>query len=483
MNKLEFYEPNKIDKKIKRTKIITTIGPSTNGKDEIRKLFESGMNVVRLNFSHGKYEEHEQKIKACLELREEIQKPISILLDTKGPEIRVGKMIDGAQEIKAGSDVRIYTTPKEYSDRECKGTEMTVSYDMSVDLKPGDTVLVDDGKLTLNVLNVEPGVVLCRAFNSHIVKTNKRINLPGVDFSLPFLSEKDIADIKFGIDRNIDYIAASFVNTADNVNQIREILKEKNAAHIQIISKIESKIGIFNIDSIVEASDGIMIARGDLGLEIPYYEVPYWEKQIIRKCRKAGKIAIVATQMLESMTDNPQPTRAEVTDVYYATELGADATMLSGESATGIYPFITTKTMATINKRAELSYYGKIYYDRALEVARSTSSGKRAEIADELANITRNGKYEFAVILSRTGELLKTISKFRPNVTILGVCQEDKLLNAFGAWHSIFMNKVNDIDKCWSNQEEINEIARFWGVKKGEEFLVVRSEEIKVCKF
>ncbi|QGS51649.1 pyruvate kinase [Spiroplasma tabanidicola] len=475
---IEFYEPNQLEKKIKRTKIVTTIGPSTNTKDAIRKLFENGMNVVRLNFSHGSQEEHEAKIKMVLDLRKEEQKPISILLDTKGPEIRVGKMKDGKQEIKAGSDIRIYTLEEEYKNRECDTNEMTVSYDMSVDLKSGDTILVDDGKLTMHVVNVEPGIVSCKAFNHHIVKTNKRINLPGVDFSLPFLSDKDVSDIRFGAKNQIDYIAASFVNTAQNVKDIRQILKEEKKEHIQIISKIESKIGIFNIDEIVDESDGIMVARGDLGLEIPYYEVPHWEKEIIRKCREKGKICIVATQMLESMTDNPQPTRAEVTDVYYATELGADATMLSGESAAGIYPYITTHTMATINKRAELNFYGKIYYDRALEMARNSTSGKRAEIADELANITRNGKYEYAVVLSRSGELLKTISKFRPNVTILGVIEDEKLWNAFGCWHSIFMNKVDKVDDVINKPELAAEIARLWGAKKGEEILIVKSEDI-----
>ncbi|WP_339029649.1 pyruvate kinase [Spiroplasma endosymbiont of Cantharis nigra] len=481
MNKeIEFYEPSKIAKKIKRTKIVTTIGPSTHSKDDIRKLFEAGMNVVRLNFSHGKQEEQAEKIKSVIELRDELEKPISIMLDTKGPEIRIGKVHDGAQEIKAGTDIRVFTTQEEYLNRECKSNEMTVSYDMSIDLKPGDSVLVDDGKLTLNVINVEPGLVNCKAFNSHIVKTNKRVNLPGVEFSLPFLAQKDIDDIKFGAKVKVDYIAASFVNSADNVNEIRKILKKEKAEYIQIISKIESKIGIFNIDSIIEASDGIMVARGDLGLEIPYYEVPYWEKQMIRKCRKAGKVVVVATQMLESMTDNPQPTRAEVTDVYYATELGADATMLSGESAAGIYPFITTETMATINKRAELGFYGKIYYDRALEVARQSTTGKRAEIADELANITRNGKYEFALVLSRTGELLRTISKFRPNVTILGVCDKEELWTGFGAMHSIFMNKVKSIDQVINNKDVLIEIARSWGAKKGEEILIVKNEDIKV---
>jgi len=467
---------------IKRTKIITTAGPSVHSKEAIKQLYNEGMTTIRLNFSHADFQEHGERFEWVKQLREELNLPISILLDTKGPEIRIGKMKDGKQEIKAGTEVKVYTNPNDFSTKECKNDEIQMSYDMSKDVKKGDVVLIDDGKLTMHVTDVSKCLVKCKAFNTHILKSNKRVNLPGVDFSLPFLSEKDFNDIKFGIKTGIDYIAASFVNTTDNVREIKKILKENNAEHIQIISKIESQIGIDNIDSIIDESDGIMIARGDLGLEIPYYEVPYWEKQIIRKCREKGKLVIVATQMLESMTDNPHPTRAEVTDVYYATELGADATMLSGESASGIYPFITTETMSTINKRAEVSFYGKVYYDRALEIARNSSFGKRAEISDELANITKNGKYEFAVILSRTGELLKTISKFRPNVTILGVCENKYLWSIFGCWHSIFMNIVNELNAIWSTPELAGDIARSWGAKKGEEILIVKNDDIKVYK-
>ncbi|WP_338969627.1 pyruvate kinase [Spiroplasma endosymbiont of Labia minor] len=468
-----------LSKKIKRTKIITTIGPSTHKKEDIQKLYEAGMTAIRLNFSHGDFEEHGARIEATKAIRDEFKKPISILLDTKGPEIRVGKMKDGKQKIVAGSVITIYTLPQEFDSRECDANEMTVSYDMSKDLKIGDVILVDDGKLNMTVESVEPGKVIAKAFNHHIVKTNKRINLPGVDFSMPFLAEKDISDIKYGCKQGIDYIAASFVNSADNVNQIRDILREQKCEKIQIISKIESQLGIDNIDEIINASDGIMVARGDLGLEIPYYEVPYWEKVIIRKCREKGKIVVVATQMLESMTDNPAPTRAEVTDVYYATELGSDATMLSGESAAGSYPFITTATMATINKRAEIEFYGKLYYEQNLEQARRTTSGQRSEIANELAEISRTGKYEYAIVLSRTGELLKTISKFRPNVTILGVSEDESLYNAFGIWHSIFMNKTKDLDDLNNSIEELSSIAKKWGAKNGEKILVVRNENIR----
>ncbi|QEH61540.1 pyruvate kinase [Spiroplasma chinense] len=468
-----------LEDKVKRTKVITTIGPSVHSKEALKELFEKGMTTIRLNFSHADFEEHGARFEWVKELRKEINKPISILLDTKGPEIRVGKMKDGKQEIKAGTEVTVYTNPEEFTTRECGPTELQMSYDMSQDVKVGDKVLVDDGKLNMTVTDVKPGLVMCKAFNTHLVKNNKRVNLPGVDFTLPFLAEKDYNDIKFGIKNDIDYVAASFVNTAENVKEIRNLLKENGGEHIQIISKIESQIGIDNIDAIIDASDGIMVARGDLGLEIPYYEVPYWEKQIIRKCREKGKLVVVATQMLESMTDNPAPTRAEVTDVYYATELGSDATMLSGESANGDYPFITTETMSTINKRAEIEFYGKLYYEKQLENARKTTSGKRADIANELANKAIDGKYEYAVVASRTGELLKTVSKFRPNVTILGVSAEEKLWTAFGVWHSIFMSKVENFDEFLTDEKEISEVAKSWGAKPGEKILFVRNEDIK----
>jgi pyruvate kinase len=264
-----------LDQKVKRTKVITTLGPATNEPGDIKKLFENGMTTIRLNFSHGDYEEQGYRIEGAKKIREELGKPISILLDTKGPEIRVGKFKDGAQEIARDQKVTIYTDQENYLNKECGQGEMTVAYDMSKDLKKGDLVLVDDGKLELIVEEVKPGVVLTTAFNHHKVKTNKRVNLPGVNFSMPFMSEKDRNDIIFGVKQGVDYIAASFVNTADNVNEIRDILKSAGNTDIQIISKIESQLGIDNIDSIIEASDGIMIARGDLGLEIPYFDVPY----------------------------------------------------------------------------------------------------------------------------------------------------------------------------------------------------------------
>ncbi|WP_026389630.1 pyruvate kinase [[Acholeplasma] multilocale] len=465
--------------KVKRTKIVTTIGPATHEPENIKELFDNGMTTIRLNFSHGDHEEQGYRIEGAKKVRTEMNKPISILLDTKGPEIRVGKFKDGKQEVSANQKITILTDAKSFAEKECGQGEMTVAYDMSVDLKAGDQILIDDGKLELTVDSVKPGVVEATAFNNHTVKTNKRVNLPGIDFSMPFLAEKDKTDILYGCAQGVDYIAASFVNTAENIQEIREILVEGNQTDIQIIAKIESQLGLDNIDEIIEASDGIMVARGDLGLEIPYYDVPFWEKVIIRKCREAGKIVIVATQMLETMTDNPAPTRAEVTDVYFATELGADATMLSGESAAGDYPFITTNTMATINKRAEVEFYNKGYYQIQLENARKSTSGPRADIAADLAERTRDANYKFAIVLSRTGALLKTISKFRPNVAILGVSESDRLWTAFGAWHSIFMNKTTDLTALESNDAELSAIAKLWGATTGEKVLVVRNQDIR----
>lgn len=261
--------------KVKRTKIVTTLGPSTHEVEAIEQLFEQGMNTIRLNFSHGGEEEQGYRMNGAKAVREKLGKPISILLDTKGPEIRVGKFQGGVQEVSARQKITIYTDTESYKTKECGQGEMTVAYDMSVDLKKGDQILIDDGKLELTVEAVKPGIVEAISFNHHMVKTNKRVNLPGVAFSMPFLAPKDISDILFGCAQGVDYIAASFVNTAENIEQIRAILVEGKRTDIQIIAKIESQVGIDNIDEIIAAADGIMVARGDLGLEIPYYDVPY----------------------------------------------------------------------------------------------------------------------------------------------------------------------------------------------------------------
>lgn len=337
-----------------RTKIYATVGPTCQDLPTLRKLALAGVTVFRLNFSHGSQAQHIMLIERIRQLEMELQRPLMILLDTKGPEIRVGQMQDGQQQITAKSTVIIDTSADAYNNLSGTGQTFSISADVAQNLKPGSRFCVDDGKLELRVTEVQSHKVTAVALNDHLLITNKRVNLPGTEYNLPFLSSKDIRDLKFGLKAGIDAIAASFVNTVSDVEEIRALAKAANKPNVIIIAKIESQIGAHNYEAIVQAADGIMVARGDLALEIPFYQVPYYERKLIRACRRYYKIAVVATQMLDSMTYNPTPTRAEVTDVYYATLLGADATMLSGETANGDFPVKSVECMAIISSNANL---------------------------------------------------------------------------------------------------------------------------------
>ncbi|WP_033160895.1 pyruvate kinase [[Mycoplasma] collis] len=464
----------------KRTKIVATIGPSTQDYNLLKKIIINGVSVIRANFSHGTYEEQKMKFDNAKRASEELNVPISIMLDTKGPEIRIGKMENGSSLIESNTILKILTDQESYLNFHGNSQVVTVSYEMEKDLKIGDKVLFDDGKLSSIVVEIEPGAVYVKTVNAHILKSNKRINLPGVEFTLPFLSEKDVNDVLFGIENNVNYIAASFVNSADNVNQLRELLAMNNASHIQIISKIESNVAINKIDEIIEASDGIMIARGDLGLEIPYQDVPYYEKLIIRKCRLVGKPVIVATQMLDSMENSPHPTRAEVTDVYLAVELGSDSTMLSGESAQGKFPLESVQVMSTIAERAEKEFHNKLFYSVQLANIAKINQGKRARIAHKIAHLTMNDNYRFTIVLSRTGKLLKKVAMFRPDTAIIGILNDEKLIGAFGITSSVFVSKnsIELFSKIKSNPHFSKQALVPFGAKPGDKFLIVENEKI-----
>ncbi|TQC54834.1 pyruvate kinase [Mycoplasmopsis cynos] len=465
----------------KRTKLVATIGPSSDNYEVLRQLVENGVTTIRANFSHGSHEEQENKFNLAKRVSKDLNIPISLMLDTKGPEIRIGKMKDGKQKVEANTIILIHTTPEKFQTLEGTSTEISVAYDMAKDLEVGNQVLIDDGKLSTVVIEVGKGYVKVKAENTHVLKTNKRVNLPGVDFTLPFLAQKDIDDVLFGIKQGINYVAASFVNTAKNVKELRKLLNDNGGSHIQIISKIESHLGCMNIDEIIEASDGIMVARGDLGLEIPYYDVPYYQKQMIRKCREAGKLVIVATQMLDSMENSPHPTRTEVTDVYYAVELGADSTMLSGESANGLFPVEAVKTMTAISKRAEKDFYSRNYYERQLEKvwSKEQQDDKRSKIAYEVARKAKEGEYKYIVVLSRTGELLKRVAKFRPNSIVIGILENEKLLGGFGAYSSVFVSV--DSKKLFnliaSDAKNAVEALKPYGIQEGDKFFVVENEK------
>lgn len=334
---------------MRKTKIVCTIGPSSESLENVKKLILAGMNVARLNFSHGDFEEHGNRIKNIRQACKELNKNVAILLDTKGPEIRTGKL--EVEPIELVQDEYITLTTEEILGNKDR---ISITYqDLPSDVEPGSTILIDDGLIGLTVIEVSGSEIKCRIVNGGTIKSKKGVNVPGVNISLPGITEKDANDITFGIEQDVDFIAASFVRKASDVLEIRELLAKHNASHIQIISKIENQQGVDNLDEILEASDGLMVARGDLGVEIPAEEVPLAQKLMITKCNVAGKPVITATQMLDSMQRNPRPTRAEASDVANAIFDGTDAIMLSGETAAGKYPVESVLTMSRIAEKAE----------------------------------------------------------------------------------------------------------------------------------
>ena len=401
---------------IKKTKIVCTLGPASENEETLRELIKNGLNVCRLNFSHGSHEEHKGRMDLVKKLREELNMPTAILLDTKGPEIRTGKF--DAPEVLLEEGQTFTITMKDVMGNK----EMcTVSYKgLANDVKTGDTILIDDGLVGLTVKEVNGDDIVCEVQNSGIVKNHKGVNVPGVKVNLPAITEKDRSDIEFGIEQGIDFIAASFVRKVSDVLAIREILEENNAEHIKIISKIENQEGVENLDEIIEVSDGIMVARGDLGVEIPTEEIPVVQKLMIKKCNEAGKPVITATQMLDSMIRNPRPTRAEVTDVANAIYDGTDAIMLSGETAAGKYPVEAVKTMATIAKRAE-----ETMRNRRDKINKS----KNVTDAISYATCTTAMDLEAKAILSSTasGHTARMVSKFRPDCPIVATTSNESV--------------------------------------------------------
>lgn len=333
---------------MRRTKIVCTIGPASEKPEQVRQLLLAGMDVARLNFSHGSHAEHKRRINTLRAVAQEMGRPLAIMLDNRGPEIRLGTFRGGQVKLAEG-DVFVLTTRPVTGDR----TQVHVTYpDLPRDVRPGQTILLADGALALEVLETTADEVRCRVKNGGELSDRKKVNLPGTTVSLPPLSEQDVKDLTFGVENGVDFVAASFIRKAEDVLEIRRVLEERGA-DIPIIAKIESREGVANIDAILRVADGVMVARGDLGIEIPAEDVPLIQKMIIRKANRLGKPVITATQMLESMVTSPRPTRAEASDVANAILDGSDAVMLSEETATGNYPVEAVATMARIAERAE----------------------------------------------------------------------------------------------------------------------------------
>ena len=404
---------------MRKTKIICTLGPATDNGDILRQLMLGGMNVCRFNFSHGDHQGHKKRLDAVLALRKELGLPIATLLDTKGPEIRTGKFEPEKVELVQGQKFTLTT-----KDIVGSSNISSISFaGLPKDVKQGQRILIDDGLIELTVDSVTDTEIFCTVVNGGTVSNNKGINVPGVRLSMPYLSERDISDIMFGVQCDYDFIAASFVRSAADVMQIRALLDKLHCNNIKIISKIENSEGVENIDEILRVSDGIMIARGDLGVEIPLQEIPIIQKKLIDKAYKAGKMVITATQMLDSMMKNPRPTRAESTDVANAIYDGTSAIMLSGETAAGKYPVESLLTMAKIAERTEsdINYAGG-YKSTVSKIGDDDVTGAISHATVTTA-IDLNAKA--IITVTKGGGTARQISKHRPPCPIVG-CSPDK---------------------------------------------------------
>ena len=405
---------------MRKTKIVCTIGPASESEEMLEKLMNAGMNVARLNFSHGSHEEHKARIDTIRKVAKRLNKTIGLLLDTKGPEIRTHNMKDGLIVLEKGKEVIV-------SMNEVEGTpeKFSVTYENLInDVNIGSYILLDDGLVELQVkeINKDKGEVKCDILNTGELKNKKGVNLPGVKVNLPGITDKDADDIRFGIKENVDFIAASFVRRPSDVLDIRQILEEEKA-EITILPKIENQEGIDNIEEILEVSDGLMVARGDMGVEIPPESVPMVQKDLIRKCNKLGKPVITATQMLDSMQRNPRATRAEASDVANAIYDGTDAVMLSGETAAGQYPEEAVKTMRNIAVSAEAAQdYKKLLSDRTKLVETSLVNAIGVSVAHTALNLN----VKAIVAATESGSTARTISKYRPHSDIIAVTPSEK---------------------------------------------------------
>ena len=400
---------------MKKTKIVCTMGPNTGDKNLMRALAENGMDVARFNFSHGDYAEHLGRLELLKEVRKELDIPVAALLDTKGPEIRTGVLKDGKKvTLKEG---QLYTL----TTREVVGDDSVgfIKYSgLNEDVSAGNKILIDDGLIELTVEEVKGQDIVCRVINGGELGEKKGVNVPNVKIKLPALTEKDKEDIRFGIKHGFDFIAASFVRTADCIREIKEMLEAEGSC-IKVIAKIENAEGIENLDEIIEASDGIMVARGDLGVEIPAQQVPHIQKEIIRKCNEACKTVITATQMLDSMIRNPRPTRAEVTDVANAVYDGTDAVMLSGETAMGKYPVEALKMMVSIVEETEnhLDYSGY----RARKVSEQNMKNISNAVCFASVSTAHDLGADVIIAPTITGFTSTMLSKWRPSARIIGM--------------------------------------------------------------
>lgn len=421
---------------MRKTKIVCTIGPTSQNEEIFKELVKNGLNVARLNFSHGTHAEHKERIDTIKKIRKELGSSIAIMLDTKGPEIRTRDFENG--EIELVKDQEYILTSRELLGN---AKIASVTYEkFAEDVKKGDIVLIDDGLISLEVIGtINRTDLKCIVKNGGVIKNKKGVNVPNVKINLPALTLRDISDIEFGIEQDVDFIAASFIRKADDVISIRRVLEENDADHIMIISKIENREGVENIDEIIEVSDGIMVARGDLGVEIPAEEVPLVQKELIKKCNIAGKPVITATQMLDSMIRNPRPTRAEVSDVATAIFEGSDAIMLSGETASGSYPIESVKTMNKIAVMIENS----LDYE---EILKTKYVGGSNTITNSISLATCRTcldlKATAIITATSSGYTAAAVSRFRPIAPIIAATESDYVMRKMSLYWGVYPMKI-----------------------------------------
>ena len=404
---------------MRKTKIVCTLGPATDGEGVLREMMLAGMNVARFNFSHGTHPEHKARLEQVKALRRELNLPVAAMLDTKGPEVRLKNFAGGSVTLQEGQEFTLTV-----EDVEGDATRCAVTYaELPQDVKAGDTILLDDGLVRLTVLSTTASTIRCRVENGGVMKNHKGVNVPGVSLSMPYMSQQDREDILFGMEEGFDFIAASFVRSAADVRELRKLL-ESRKSRIRIIAKIENQEGINNLTEILAAADGIMVARGDMGVEIDFTEIPAIQKNMIAQCVAAGKPVITATQMLDSMMENPRPTRAEITDVANAIYDGTSAIMLSGETAAGKYPVEAVQTMDAIALRTEADIN---YAKRMRNLPGSSRLSIAAATAHAACTTAMDIGADAILTVSQSGATARLVSRFRPGTTVVACLLSERV--------------------------------------------------------
>ena len=455
-------------REIRKTKIVCTLGPSTDKGDVLRQLMQEGMNVARFNFSHGSHEEQKARLDKLVALREELDLPVAALLDTKGPEIRLKELKGGKAELKEG---QLFTLA--LGDFVGDASRVAITYeDLHNDVKAGDRILIDDGLIEMKVVRLDGTDIVCEVINGGMISNKKGVNVPNVELSMPFISETDYSYIVFGIENGFDFIAASFTRTADDILQIRKILEEHDCKSVNIIAKIENKQGVDNIDDIIRVSDGIMVARGDMGVEIPLEEVPILQKKMIKMAVAQGKHVITATQMLESMIKNPRPTRAEATDIANAIYDGTTAIMLSGESAAGLYPVEAVKTMSRIAERAEqdIDYRGRM---QKVKEDRQETPDITTAISYATCSVASDLNAAAIITVTMSGFTANMIARYKPGCQIIGCTLDEKVyrqLNLLWGVKPVMIQKERTTDALF--EEAVFKAKQAGLVKTGDTVVI-----------